>query len=176
MKKSVLTKAKTVYEEGEWWYIPSEGKRERLNQYQTKNYRRMWVNGKYIPTSHPLWKAGRYKSLDAAWSHVEIEQRTKEGEVYAITCPAYEGWIKVGCAVNADDRCNSYQTSSPFRDYQIIARMSVEDRRSTEAEMHKMFEHFAEERKGEWFKIENLLTIKLFNQKIKEQQEKDAVA
>jgi hypothetical protein len=161
-KKSVLTTAKTVYEDGEWWYIPTEGKRERLSQYQTKNARRMWVNGKYIPRSHPLWKAGRYKSLDDVWSHDQIES-TKEGEVYVIVNPAFTDWVKVGKAVDSDDRCKGYQTSSPFRDYKVIARLSTENRHEKEAEMHKVFEHFAEERLGEWFKIDKVTAIKIMN-------------
>ena len=162
MTKSVLTTAKTVYEDGEWWYIPTEGKRERLSQYQTKNARRMWVNGKYIPRSHPLWKAGRYKSLDDVWSHDQIES-TKEGEVYVIVNPAFTDWVKVGKAVDSDDRCKGYQTSSPFRDYKVIARLSTENRHEKEAEMHKVFEHFAEERLGEWFKIDKVTAIKIMN-------------
>ncbi len=170
---SLISKAKTVYEDGEWWYIPSEGKRERLEQYATKNARRMWVNGKYIPRSHPLWKAGRYKSLDDAWSHEQID-RTKEGEVYVITNPAFPEWVKVGKAMDADDRCSGYQTSSPFRDYTVIARLPTENRHAKEVEMHSIFEHFADERRGEWFKIDNLTAIKLINYQLKEEEIKDA--
>ena len=150
--KSVLTSAKTVFEDGEWWYIPSEGKRERLDQYQTKNSRRMWVNGKYIPRSHPLWKAGRFKSLDDAWSHQQIEQ-TKEGEVYAIVNSAWPEWVKIGKAVSADDRLNGYQTSSPFRDYKIVKSINVDNRHEAEGNLHRIVEQKSAERRGEWFKV-----------------------
>lgn len=133
---------------------------QKYNNYSNK--RRMYINGKYIPQDHPLWKPGRYKSLDDAWSHEKIES-TKEGEVYAIVNDAWLGWVKVGKAVNADDRCNGYQTSSPFRDYRIIARLETDNRHSKEAEMHKAFDNFADERKGEWFKIDNVTAIKIFN-------------
>ena len=129
---------------------------------KTSNDNRMYVNGDYIPQSHPLWKPGRYKSLDDAWSHEQIE-RTKEGEVYAIANDAWPDWIKVGKAVDADDRCNGYQTSSPFRDYRIIARLYTEDRHVKEISMHKVFAHFAQERKGEWFKIDSITAVKIFN-------------
>jgi hypothetical protein len=167
--KGVFKTVEPIYEDGEWWYYRPEGskvKRERLSQYASKNSRRMWVNGKYIPTSHPLWKPGRYKSLDDAWSHEQIE-RTSEGEVYAIVNPAFPDWIKVGKAVNADDRCNGYQTSSPFRDYSIIARLTTDNRHEKEAEMHRIFTHFSEDRKGEWFKIDKLKAIKIFNHQAK---------
>jgi hypothetical protein len=151
------------FEDGEWWYYGNkDGTRRRLSGHRKKYIERMYVNGKYIPKSHPLWKAGRYKSLDDAWSHEQIE-RTNEGEVYAIINPSFPEWVKVGKAVNADDRCNGYQTSSPFRDYKIIARLSTDNRHEKEAEMHKVFTHFADDRKGEWFKIDNLKAIKIFN-------------
>jgi hypothetical protein len=127
-----------------------------------RNKNRMWVNGKYISKLHPLHKPGRYKSLDDAWSHSQIES-TKEGEVYAIVNDAWPEWIKVGKASIAEDRLNGYQTSSPFRDYSIIATLSTEDRHSKEREMHKVFEHFSKERRGEWFKIDKLKAINIFN-------------
>jgi hypothetical protein len=127
-----------------------------------RNKNRMWVNGKYISKLHPLHKPGRYKSLDDAWSHSQIES-TKEGEVYAIVNDAWPEWIKVGKASIAEDRLNGYQTSSPFRDYSIIATLSTEDRHSKEREMHKVFEHFSRERRGEWFKIDKLKAINIFN-------------
>jgi len=33
--------------------------------------------------------------------------------------------------------------------------------------MHKIFQHFADERKGEWFKIDNVTAIKIFNHQTK---------
>jgi hypothetical protein len=159
-------KSEAVYEDGDWWYYSPSGYRQRVSTHAAKNTNRMFVNGKYVPSSHPLHKPGRYKSLDDAWSHEKIES-TKEGEVYAIVNDAWLGWVKVGKAVNADDRCNGYQTSSPFRDYRIIARLETDNRHNKEAEMHKIFQHFADERKGEWFKIDNVKAIKIFNHQTK---------
>jgi hypothetical protein len=85
------------------------------------------------------------------------------GDVYAIWNPSFPEWIKVGKAIDAYDRCNGYQTSSPFRDYTVVARLPCENRHEKEKEMHKIFEHFSEQRNGEWFKIEKLKAIKLFN-------------
>ena len=134
-----------------------------------RNHSRMWVNGKYIGKGHPLHKPGRYKSLDDAWSHDKIES-VSEGEVYIIVNEAWKDWVKVGKAVSSDDRLNGYQTSSPFRDYKVVATMQTDNRHIKEKEMHKIFEHFAEERRGEWFKIDKLAAIKLFNYQIKEMQ------
>ena len=159
---SNYVKSEAVYEDGDWWYYSPSGYRQRVSTHAAKNKNRMFVNGKYIPSSHPLHKPGRYKSLDDAWSHSQIES-TSQGEVYAIVNDAWPDWIKVGKASIAEDRLNGYQTSSPFRDYSIIATLYTEDRHSKEREMHKVFEHFAKERRGEWFKIDKIKAINIFN-------------
>jgi hypothetical protein len=164
------THSDAKFEDGDWWYYSPSGYRQRVSTHAAKNKNRMYVNGKYIPSSHPLHKPGRYKSLDDAWSHNKIES-VNQGEVYVIVNDAWKDWVKVGKAVSSDDRLNGYQTSSPFRDYKVVATMPVEDRHSKEKEMHKIFEHFAEERRGEWFKISRVTAIKLFNYQIKEMQD-----
>ena len=162
------TRSNAKFEDGEWWYVqPGDGGRRRIKSHARKNTSRMFVNGKYIPKTHPLHKAGRYKSLDDAWSHNKIES-INEGEVYIIVNDAWKDWVKVGKAVSSSDRLNGYQTSSPFRDYKVIATLTTDNRHTKEKEMHKIFEHFAEERKGEWFKIDKVNAIKLFNYQVQE--------
>jgi hypothetical protein len=56
-------------------------------------------------------------------------------------------------AVDAKDRCNSYQTSSPFRDYEVEISIPVKDRRKAEAEAHKKAKKIARQTMGEWFNI-----------------------
>jgi len=162
------TRSRAVFEDGDWWYVqPGDGNRRRVESHARKNTTRMFVNGKYIPKSHPLHRPGKYKSLDDAWSHEKIES-TLEGDVYAIVNPAWEGWVKIGKASFADDRLNGYQTSSPHRDYTILARISTDDRHEKELVMHQLFEDNAESRKGEWFKITKADTVLLFLQENKE--------
>jgi hypothetical protein len=127
-----------------------------------RDAKRMYVNGKEISKKHPLHKPGRYKSLDDAWSHNQINSTT-EGEVYVIVNDAWPEWVKVGKASMSEDRLNGYQTGSPFRDYSVIATLTTEDRHVKEKEMHKVFTHFAEDRKGEWFKIDRVKAINIFN-------------
>jgi len=162
------TRSNAKFEDGEWWYVqPGDGGRRRIKSHARKNTSRMFVNGKYIPKTHPLHKAGRYKSLDDAWSHNKIES-IDQGEVYIIVNDAWKDWVKVGKAVSSSDRLNGYQTSSPFRDYKVVATLTTDNRHTKEKEMHKIFEHFAEERKGEWFKIDKVNAIKLFNYQVQE--------
>jgi len=116
------------------------------------NSARMWVNGKYVPKSHPLHKPGRYKTFeDAAFSSLAKYELSVEGQVYIITNPNFEGWVKVGMAIDSEDRLNGYQTSSPFRDYQLHSFWDVNNRRSAEAAAHTELEK-TYERRGEWFK------------------------
>ncbi len=121
---------------------------------KSDNDSRMFVNGKHISRNHPLYKAGRYKSFDdAAFAGLENYERSTEGMVYIITNPAWPKWVKIGMAVDADDRCNGYQTSSPFRDYEVVATISTNDRRKAEAIAHQIAEGMASDRRNEWFKL-----------------------
>lgn len=117
------------------------------------NDARMYVNGKYIPSSHPLYKPGRYKSFnDAAFSGLQNYNTTKAGYVYVITNTAWPEWVKVGMAIDADDRLNSYQTSSPFRDYELQYSVYCKDRRKLERKAHKAVGSISSDRNSEWFK------------------------
>lgn len=72
----------------------------------------------------------------------------KAGYVYAIGNPAWEDYVKVGSAIDVDDRLNSYQTSSPLRDYFVIDYFCTYDRLETEKSIHAMFD-----RNSEWCKV-----------------------
>ena len=118
------------------------------------NPKRMYVNGKYISRTHPLYKPGKYKTFsDAAFDGTYKLDSIKEGYVYAITNPAWPEWVKIGMAIDADDRCNGYQTSSPLRDYSLEHTVMSNNRRKAEAEAHKAASNIAAEQRGEWFKI-----------------------
>ena len=144
------------FENGEWWYCGAKSRsaleKQRAETHHKKNTDRMFVNGKYIPKNHPLHKPGRYKTFEeAAFSSLSKYELSKEGQVYIITNPNFQDWVKVGMAVDAEDRLNGYQTSSPFRDYELYKSWLVSDRRSAEAEAHTYLEKTFD-RRGEWFK------------------------
>ena len=108
--------------------------------WQQRDSLRMYVNGKHISKHHPLYKSGRYKGFtDAAFSSLSNYEIAQEGEVYIIYNPSFPSWIKVGMAVDSEDRLKQYQTGSPYR-----------DRRKSEAEAHALLEE-NHERRGEWF-------------------------
>ena len=119
-----------------------------------QNGSRMYVNNKYISRNHPLHKPGRYKSFnDAAFSSFKNLVSTKAGHVYIISNPAWPEWVKVGMAIDTDDRCSSYQTSSPFRDYVVEYSFASTNRRRDESLAHQKLDAICPDRRGEWFKL-----------------------
>ena len=121
---------------------------------ERSNPNRMYVNGKYIPRKHPLYKPGRYKTFsDAAFDGTYKLDSIKEGYVYVITNKAWPEWVKIGMAIDAEDRCNGYQTSSPHRDYVLEHTVASNNRRKAEQEAHTKAAKLASETNGEWFKL-----------------------
>ena len=121
---------------------------------KVSNPNRMYVNGKYIHKDHPLHKAGRYKNFnDAAFEGTYKLANIKEGYVYVITNKAWPGWVKIGMAIDAEDRLNGYQTSSPMRDFVLEHAVESNDRRKSEKEAHTRALPLSLDSKGEWFKI-----------------------
>lgn len=135
-------------------YRKGEGKYYKDNPEAVwkRDQTKMFVNGKYISKSHPLHKPGKYKTFeDAAFSSLSKYESSREGQVYIITNPNFPEWVKVGMAVDSEDRLNGYQTSSPFRDYTLFTFWPVSDRRVAEADAHELLKK-TYQRKGEWFK------------------------
>ena len=126
------------------------------------NPNRMYVNGKHVSVKHPLHKAGNYKTFEgAAFAALEGYTSTTEGYVYIINNPCWKGWVKVGMAIDAEDRCKQYQTSSPFRDFKLCYSKHFEDRKASEQAAHDKLNKISAERKGEWFKVSVDEAIKL---------------
>jgi len=117
------------------------------------NPERMWVNGKYISRKHPLYKPGRYKSFgDAAFESLDNYKTAKQGQVYILYSPAYPSWVKIGMAVDAEDRLKQFQTGSPYRDYVLVKAYDTKDRRRAESEIHELLRK-THGNKNEWFVI-----------------------
>ena len=166
-----VTGNNTVFEDGEWWYIgQADGRRRSLKAHKKKNYTRMFVNGKYIPKTHPLHKAGRYKSFgDLAFDSLNNYNLITEGYVYAIINSAWPEWVKIGKALDAEDRLNGYQTSSPMRDYRLVYSVYSKDRNVAERKAHlvaaKRTNHpWNKVENGEWFKLTHEQAIEILKE------------
>ena len=135
-------------------YKRGEGKYYKDNPESVwkRDQTKMFVNGKYIPKAHPLHKPGKYKSFEAAaFSSLAKYESSVEGQVYVIVNPSFPEWVKVGMAIDSEDRLNNYQTSSPFRNYVLNYKWNVSDRRAAESEAHTELQK-TYERRSEWFK------------------------
>jgi hypothetical protein len=119
-----------------------------------ENSGRMFVNGEYVSVHHPLYKAGRYKTFnDAAFSSLKNYNQCASGHVYIVSNPAWEGWYKIGKAIDAQDRCKGYQTSSPLRDYVLEYSNTFDDRNKAERMTHDKARKLSVDNNGEWFKM-----------------------
>lgn len=146
-----------------------------------ENKTRMTIEGhryRVGNVKHPFYKIYKEKGFNYVYQAMGIVEdkaaairkevlslydKNKEGDVYAITNPAWKGWIKIGMAVDAEDRLKSYQTSSPLRDFVLLHKKFFDNRRRAEAEAHISADKIAKERRGEWFKIDVRDAIHLIN-------------
>lgn len=129
-----------------------------------RDAQRMYVNGKHISKTHPLHKAGKFKTFsDAAFESLAGYATTPEGEVYIIVNPAWKGWIKIGMAIDAEDRLKGYQTSSPLRDFKLKFKKYFDNRRIAEQQAHALCAKKASKRKGEWFKVDFKIAKDIIN-------------
>ena len=144
------------------WYTSHRNNRDYncKDCYQKKNNSsnklQLHINGKYISRKDPLYKMfkpGSYKTLgDATFSNSKLSA-IQEGYVYVITNKAWPEWVKLGMAIDAEDRLNGYQTSSPMRDYVLEHRVFSVNRRMSEKEAHTRALPLSLDAKGEWFKL-----------------------
>ena len=134
------------------------------------NPNRMYVNGKYISQKHPLHKAGTYKSFgDLAFGSLKNYDKIKEGYVYAIVNGAWPEWVKIGKALDAEDRLNGYQPSSPMRDYKLVYSVHFDDRNVAERKAHTMAAFktahpWNKHDNGEWFKLTEEQAIEILKE------------
>ena len=150
-----------------------------------ENKTRMTIKGKRYRVgnpNHPYYNLYCEKGFDAVFQEMGLIKNTAknirrkvlalydnhtQGDVYIISNPAWKGWYKIGMAIDAEDRCSQYQTSSPFRDFKVEFFTFFNDRRTAETKVH--LELVAQNilHKGEWFKT-NLEKIKTVIKKVKE--------
>ena len=145
-----------------WYY------KDNPDAVKARDAKRMWVNGKEIKKTHPLYKAGRYKGFEeAAFSSLENYEANPQGEVYVIYNKAWPEWVKVGMAVDSNDRLKNYQTSSPFRDYALLYSYEVKDRRVAESAAHVRLAKECDNI-NEWFKLPHAVANELILEVIHE--------
>ena len=144
------------------WYSSSKKKKDYkckscIRKKETEgNKKQLYINGKYISRKDPLYnifKPGKYKNINGAVFEQSGMNSVKEGYVYVITNKAWPDWVKIGMAIDAEDRLSGYQTSSPHRDYILEHSVYSNERRKAEQQAHSRAAKLAIEVNGEWFKL-----------------------
>jgi hypothetical protein len=125
--------------------------------------RDMYINGTYIPKSHPLFKPGKYKTDGEDFSKVYNLGGNKEGYVYIISNPAHVGWVKIGMAEDCTKRLAQYQTSSPHRDFILEYSVFSSDNRTAEAIAHDLAHLKSRRRSCEWFQMSVIEAITILD-------------
>tara|TARA_R100001510_G_scaffold46353_1_gene43262 strand:+ start:67 stop:480 length:414 start_codon:yes stop_codon:yes gene_type:complete len=92
-------------------------------------------------------------ALEISRNALRQYNKQKDGYVYVISNPAWRGWYKVGMAVDSQDRCGSYQTSSPHRDYRLEYSKYFLNRKVAEEIAHDVISEISLDRNGEWFRV-----------------------
>ena len=92
-------------------------------------------------------------ALEISRNALRQYNKQKDGYVYVISNPAWKGWYKVGMAVDSQDRCGSYHTSSPHRDYRLEYSKYFLNRKVAEEIAHDVISEISLDRNGEWFKV-----------------------
>jgi hypothetical protein len=75
-----------------------------------------------------------------------------EGFIYILSNPAWPGYLKIGCAIDPINRCASYQTGSPLRDYQLEHYIYSADRKRLERRIHSALKQ-SRSATSEWFEV-----------------------
>ena len=92
-----------------------------------------------------------------------VYEKFPVGHVYLLKNPAWPDWVKVGKAVDAADRLNSYQTASPQRDYSVIHFVEADDRHTLEKAAHSELSQVCSDRYKEWFRVDDQTAINIVN-------------
>lgn len=76
---------------------------------------------------------------------------------YVITNAAWPEWVKIGFTSKSEmkTRLSTYQTGSPFRDYEVYHEVQFDDAKAAEKEVHKRLKQMNATRSPgtEWFKM-----------------------
>ena len=170
------------------WYESAQKVKTHLciSCYVLKNKSRLTIQGTRVQLGNPIHPyheiyktngvVSAYKAmgiLTSKTNNTSLEFIKKEsiamfdkvsyGEVYIITNPAWKGWIKIGMAIEAEDRLKGYQTSSPLRDFKLKFKKYFDNRRIAEQQAHSLCAKKAIKRKGEWFKVDLKIAKDIIN-------------
>ena len=96
---------------------------------------------------------------------------------YVITNPAWPDYVKIGFTSKNDikSRLRTYQTGTPFRDYEVYHEVLFEDARKAEAEVQKRLKEMNATRSGntEWYKMSKRIAANMIDGVFDDLQEEE---
>ena len=170
-----MTKNGSIREDGKRWDGSTwrkVGINHHLNEDGLVYYKR-----KYRTFSGYLQQGGKVDRLvfnkmnpkDIGIFSKALYDSQKSGHVYVIANDAWPEWVKIGMAVDAEDRLKGYQTSSPMRDYKLVYSIYFDDRQKAEKKAHliaaqKTKYPWSKHDNGEWFMLTSQEAIDILNE------------
>ena len=78
----------------------------------------------------------------------------REGFVYLVTHPCFEGWVKAGMTIDYELRMAAYNVSDPLSRFELAAARWMPSRREAEQRLLAELSEHAQEVRGEWVRME----------------------
>lgn len=118
-------------------------------------------------------KPNHYNVLCRECNNREKRERTRmtkkdslhTGYIYIVINPAWDGWCKIGKATEINGRLSGYQTSSPFRDYEVYYSVKVKTTR-IELKIHDKLKKLGIEHNSEWFYIDKEIAVSMIKEEL----------
>ena len=93
----------------------------------------------------------RCHKISARKSQFAVHNR--EGFIYIIQNKAWKGYYKIGKAINIKNRLRSYNTSTPFNDFEVLYKIKVKRPGIYEQEIIDEYGEYLAEGQTEWYKL-----------------------
>lgn len=87
----------------------------------------------------------------------DVRARSEAEYIYLITHPQFEGWVKVGEAIDVNERLKTFNCGSPV-DYTLVKKWKVGGALNDKT-VHRALESMGIERNREWFLMDEVEAI-----------------
>ena len=95
------------------------------------------------------------------------------GYLYIISNSAWPNWIKVGVTGDLKSRLQTYQTSSPYRNYILEYSIYHPSYLEAEKKIKNTLKPFAKSIKNEWYEVDLLMAKPRLDEQLEEYQQKN---
>lgn len=93
----------------------------------------------------------------------KIQPDDGSGFIYLVVNPKFKNWVKCGMTSNPSNRLRSYNGYDPMSEFKYLDIKKVEFRRKAESALKKILTCQSKHFNGEWFNIEEKISLELFS-------------